>query len=93
MTDEEPIRPQVVAYPPPEDVPVLTDRDHAYASIYVQLLDAKAAGADWQTVSRHVLKLDPNVNVETAKVNFDQFHARAIWMTQVGYKLLLKSER
>ena len=93
MTDEGPARPQAASYPAPEDVPVLTDRDRAYASIYVQLLDATAAGADWQTVSRHVLKLDPNVDVETAKVIFDQFHARAIWMTKVGYKLLLKSER
>ena len=93
MIDEGPAGPQAVPYPPPDDVPGLTDRDRAYATIYVELLDATAAGADWQTVSRHVLKLDPNVDVETAKVIFDQFHARAIWMTQVGYKLLLKSER
>ena len=91
MTNEWPTGPQAVPYPPPEDVPVLTDRDRAYASIYVQLLDATSAGADWQTVAKDVLKLDASMNVDSAKKIFDRFHARAVWMTQAGYKLLLKS--
>ena len=85
MTDEP--------YAPPEDVPVLTDRDRAYASVYVQLLDATAAGVGWQTVAKDVLKLDPRMDANSAKKIFDRFHARADWMTRVGYKLLLKSER
>jgi hypothetical protein len=93
MTEEGPTGPQAGPYPPPEDVPELTDRDRAYASVYVQLLDATAAGANWRTIARDVLKFDPSADAETAKVIFDQFHARAIWMTRVGYKLLLKSGR
>jgi hypothetical protein len=76
MIDEGPTGPQAGPYPPPEDVPELTDRDRAYASIYVQPLDATAAGADWRTTARDVLKLDPNADVETAKTIFDRFHAR-----------------
>ena len=91
MTDEGPSRSQTAPYPPPEDVPVLTDRDRAYASVYVQILDATAAGADWQTIAKHVLNLDPDADVGATKKTFDRFHARAVWMTQVGYKLLLKS--
>ena len=67
MTDEGPSRSQTAPYPPPEDVPVLTDRDRAYASVYVQILDATAAGADWQTIARHVLKLDPNAMLTRPK--------------------------
>ena len=71
----------------------LTGRDRAYASIYIQLLDATAAGADWQIIAQDVLKLDPRADAETAKRSFDRFYARAVWMTEVGYKLLLKSGR
>jgi len=93
MTDEGPTGPHAGPYPPPEDVPELTDRDRAYASVYVQLLDATTAGANWRTIARDVLRADPKADAETAKRIFDRFHARAVWMTQVGYKLLLKSGR
>ena len=93
MIDEGPTGPQPSPYPPPEDVPELTGQDRAYASIYIQLLDAMAAGADWRLIARDVLKLDPKADAVTSKMSFDRFYARAVWMTEVGYKLLLKSGR
>jgi hypothetical protein len=73
-------------YEPPQDLPTLTQRDLDYSVLYMQILDAAKAGADWQIVARDVLALDPAS--EAAKSIYDQFHARAIWMTKVGFRLL-----
>jgi len=93
VTDTKPNRMPMPPYHPPEDAPVLTDRDRDYAALYLQILDGSAAGASWQTLARDVLKLDPVSGPELAKTVFDQFEARALWLTQVGYKLLAKSPR
>lgn len=58
--------------------------------LYIQILDGSAAGVSWQTLARDVLKLDPVADAESAKTIFDKFHARALWMTRVGYRLLAK---
>ena len=93
MTDDGQTGPQPSPYPPPEDVPELTGRDRAYATIYIQLLDSMAAGADWRFIAKDVLKLDPKADSKAARESFDRFYTRAVWMTEVGYKLLLKSGR
>ena len=77
-------------FEPPEDALGLTERDLDYVVLYIQILDGSAAGVDWQTLARDVLKLDPAADAEPAKTIFDAFHARALWMTRVGYRLLAK---
>lgn len=76
----------------PPDAATLTDVDRLYATLYIRLLDADAVGVDWKTASRQILNLDPTDNDEHAKSVFDRFLARAKWMTQVGYALLLKTD-
>ena len=90
MTDKRPRRAPTPPFEPPEDAAVLTDRDLDYVTIYIQILDGSAAGVCWQTLARDILKLDPVSDAESAKTIFDQFHARALWMTRVGYRLLAK---
>ncbi len=79
-------------FEPPEDVPVLTQRDRAYMQLYLRLLDADAAGVTWQLIARDMLELDTSGDQTAAKVVFDRFLARARWMTTVGYQLLLKPD-
>ena len=88
MTDKRPRRTIVPPFDPPADAAGLTGHDLEYATLYIQILDGSAAGISWQTLARDVLKLDPVSDAELAKTIFDQFHARAIWMTRVGYRLL-----
>ena len=93
MTDTWPRRAPTPPFDPPENAAVLTDHDLDYAVLYIQILDGSAAGVAWQTLARDVLKLDPASNAEAAKSLYDKFHARAIWMTQVGFKLLAKAQK
>jgi hypothetical protein len=78
-------------FEPPTDAATLTDLDRAYATLYVRLLDAEAAGVEWTTAAHQILNLDPTDDFDRAKSIFDRFLARARWMTTVGYALLLKS--
>jgi hypothetical protein len=77
-------------FEPPEDLPVLTQRDRAYMQLYIRLLDADAAGIAWQLIARDILELDTSGDQAAVKAVFDRFLARAQWMTKVGYQLLLK---
>lgn len=76
---------------PPTDSPTLTEFDRLYATIYLRLLDADAAGVDWKTASSQILNLNPADDCDHAKSVFDRFLVRARWMTEVGYEALLKS--
>jgi hypothetical protein len=54
------------------------------------MLDAYAEGADWREVSRIVLHIDPDQDVERARRAFDSHLARAKWLSREGYKHLLR---
>jgi hypothetical protein len=56
------------------------------------MLDAEADGADWREVSRIVLHLDPDKDIQRARLAFDTHLARAKWMSRKGYKHLLRSD-
>ena len=73
--------------PPKSDA--LTDYDRAHLVQYLQILDAEADGADWQDVIRVVFEIEPNDNLKRAKLIHDSHLARARWMTEMGYRLLL----
>ena len=90
MTDKRPRRAPTPPFELPEDAPGLTDRDLDYVALYIQILDGSAAGIDWRTLARDVLKLDLVADAASAKTVFDRFHMRALWMTRVGYRLLAK---
>jgi hypothetical protein len=73
--------------PPKSDA--LTDYDRAHLVHYLQILDAEADGADWRYVVRVVFELEPNDNLKRAKLIHASHLARAKWMTETGYRLLL----
>ena len=58
--------------------------------IYLRLLDADAEGADWREVAKIVLKIDPSKEPQRAKSVWESHLARAKWMTEIGYRHLLR---
>ena len=83
-----PLDPDVADLAPAE--PVLTPYDQEHAITYLRMLDADAEGADWREVSRIVLHIDPDHDVLRARRAFDSHLARAKWMTEHGYRHLLR---
>ena len=74
----------------PPDAPNVTDYDLAHTITYLRLLDSAADGADWREVARLVLELDPVDNPDRVRRIHDSHLARARWMTQQGYRDLLR---
>jgi hypothetical protein len=70
-------------------VPELTPYDDAHLVTYLRMLDADADKADWREVAQIVLHLDPDVDREYARRAFESHLARAKWMSNWGYRLLL----
>jgi hypothetical protein len=84
---------------PPVDPPVsdtapsggvLTGYDEQHLVTYLRLLDAEAEGADWHEVARIVLHIDPAQEPERAHRAWTSHLARARWMTESGYRHLLR---
>lgn len=69
---------------------VLTGYDEQHLVTYLRLLDAEAEGADWQEVARIVLHIDPAQEPERAHRAWTSHLARARWMTESGYRHLLR---
>ena len=80
--------PGVAAIAPAD--PALTPYDHAHRVTYLRLLDAHAEGTDWREIVRIVLYIDPDREPEQARKTFESHLARARWMTEHGYRHLLK---
>jgi hypothetical protein len=57
---------------------------------YLRLLDADARGADWREIARVVLHLDPERESDRVRRVFESHVARAKWMTEHGYRHLLR---
>jgi len=84
---------------PPLDPPVadtapnaetLTPYDEAHLVTYLRLLDADAEGADWTEVASLVLHIDPAREPTRARRTWESHLARAKWMTEHGYRELLR---
>lgn len=71
----------------------LTDYDRIHLKLYLRLLDAEADGADWQEVVRVLFHLDPAADPDRARHMHDTHLARAHWMTEHGYRHLLREGR
>jgi len=82
--------PKLLAQPPKSDK--VTDYDLAHKITYLRLLDADAEGADWREVASIVLGLDPDRDEERARRIYESHLARARWMTEAGYRDLLKRD-
>ena len=72
------------------DEPVLTGYDEQHLVTYLRLLDAEGDGADWEEVARVVLQIDPARDPARAKRAWESHLARAKWMTENGYRHLLR---
>ena len=79
---------------PFHDQPPLTDRVNAYdeqhLAIYLRLLMAEEEGADWREVVLVLFGLDPTHEPCRAKIVHESHLARARWMTETGYRHLLR---
>jgi hypothetical protein len=85
-----PLDPDVADVAPTE--PTLTNYDQEHLVTYLRLLDADIEGADWREVARIVLHIDPQREPERARLAFDSHLARAKWMTEHGYRRLLRGD-
>jgi hypothetical protein len=68
----------------------LTDYDRAHLVLYLRLLDAAREGADWREVSQVLFALDPGQEPERCRQVHEAHLARAQWMTDHGYRELLR---
>ena len=83
-----PLDPDVADTAPSDAVLILYDEEHIIT--YLRMLDAHAVSADWKEVARIVLHLDPDREPDRARKAFDSHLARAKWMTEHGYRHLLR---
>ena len=74
--------------PPESDT--LTEYDERHLVTYLRLLDADSEGADWREVAEIVLHINPELENDRAKRAFDTHLTRAKWMTEHGYRHLLR---
>ena len=83
-----PLNPDVADTAPADTV--LTRYDEEHIMTYLRLLDADADGADWREVAEMVLHIDSEREPARARQAFDSHLARAKWMTEHGYRQLLR---
>lgn len=74
---------------PPEST-ALTDYDRKHMKLYIRLLDAAEDGAHWKEVVEVLFGIDANSDPERAQSIHDAHLARARWMTEHGYRHLLR---
>jgi hypothetical protein len=84
-----PLNPDVADAAPSDSM--LTPYAQEHAITYLRLLDAGAAGADWKEVTRIVLHVDPDREPVRARQAYESHLIRARWMTEQGYRLLLRN--
>lgn len=77
-----------------DDGPPLTEQvnayDEAHFSTYLRLLDADAEGVDWREATRIIFGINVAADPVRARRIHETHLARARWMTEVGYRHLLK---
>jgi Uncharacterized conserved protein (DUF2285) len=73
----------------PEDE-ALTIYDEQHMITYLRLLHAHAEGANWEEVAKLVLHIDPEREPDRARRAWETHLARAQWMTESGYRHLLR---
>lgn len=74
---------------PPQSA-TLTDYDIQHLKLYLRLIDADAEGADWCEVVTILFGIDPSDDPERARHIHERHLLRARWMTEHGYRDLLR---
>ncbi len=69
---------------------LLTSYDKEHLATYLRLLDAHAEGAGWREIARMVQRLDREHECYRVRKAFDSHLSRARWMTEHGYRHLLR---
>ncbi|MDA9528504.1 DUF2285 domain-containing protein [Bradyrhizobium sp. CCBAU 25338] len=64
--------------------PLLTAYDEQHVVTYMRLLQAEGEGADWREVARVVLHMDPERELDRARIAYQSHLARAKWLTEQG---------
>ncbi|MET3645417.1 DNA -binding domain-containing protein [Phyllobacterium ifriqiyense] len=77
----------------PPNSAALTDYDRSHMKVYMRVLDAATDGADWREAVAVIFGIDPDDEPERARLVHDSHLARARWMTEHGYRLLLREGR
>jgi hypothetical protein len=67
-----------------------TDYDMKHLKLYIRLLDAHADGADWREAITVLFGIDPSDDPERARHIHESHLLRARWMTEHGYRDLLR---
>jgi predicted secreted protein len=71
----------------------LTEYDESHLTDYLRLLDAEDEGTDWREAAAHILGINAAAEPQRAKAMHESHLARARWMTEFGYALLLGRQR
>lgn len=74
----------------PPQTPGVSAYDERHLVTYLRILDAEEAHADWREVVRHVFGLDATNDADRCRRIYDAHLARARWMTQSGYRELVR---
>ncbi|USI71514.1 DNA -binding domain-containing protein [Sphingomonas morindae] len=80
--------PQLLDDPPASDE--LTGYDREHMILYLRLLDASRDGADWREAVEILFGLDPAQEPQRCRHMHDTHLARARWMTEHGYRHLVR---
>jgi hypothetical protein len=70
----------------------LTSYNMEHLITYLRLLDAEADEAEWTEVARIVLHVDPESEPDRARRAWENHLVRARWMTEHGYRHLLRAD-
>ena len=85
------------AMPPFLDAPpisqTLTAYDREHMVLYLRLLDSSRDGADWREAVQILFGLDTAREPQRCRQVHDTHLARAQWMTEHGYRDLVRSEQ
>lgn len=82
--------PDYLDEPPAEDR--ITDYDRAHFKTYLRILDADAEGADWEEAVEIIFGINPRQDRDHALKIHSAHLARARWMTEHGYRHLLRGD-
>ncbi|HGL5074804.1 TPA: DUF2285 domain-containing protein [Burkholderia multivorans] len=81
--------------PPFLDAPpisqTLTTYDREHMALYLRLLDSARDGADWREAVEILFGLDPAREPQRCRQIHDSHLERARWMTERGYRELVRS--
>lgn len=70
--------------------PHVTPYDSQRFPMYLRLLDADAECIPWDAVAMEVLGLDVSTDPKAARETWESHLSRARWMTEAGYRDLLR---